>query len=111
MNEDRMKGAATDTGGKVKEAYGNVTGDREAKGEGIVDQVKGTAQNLYGNAKDAVESAYDKAGPAVRQTADRAVSTVKDAPVLGLVAAGAIGYAIAYALHAGMERRGRRDDA
>ena len=34
MNKDRVKGSATNLGGKVKEAAGRATGDQKLQGEG-----------------------------------------------------------------------------
>ena len=41
MDKDRVKGAATNMGGKAKEGLGNVTGDDKLKSEGVLDQAKG----------------------------------------------------------------------
>jgi uncharacterized protein YjbJ (UPF0337 family) len=53
MDKDRVKGAATNVGGKAKEAGGRVTGDEKLKNEGILDQIKGKLQNALGGIKDA----------------------------------------------------------
>jgi uncharacterized protein YjbJ (UPF0337 family) len=55
MDKDRMKGAATRTGGKIKQAAGDMTGDSKMQTEGKMDQVKGKAQNAMGSAKDALK--------------------------------------------------------
>ena len=54
MDEDRVKGAATNIGGKVKDAVGGLTGDTKTQAEGKMDQATGQVQNAYGSAKDAV---------------------------------------------------------
>ena len=53
MDKDRMKGSATNMGGKAKEAAGNLTGDSKLKSEGKMDQAKGKVQNTVGGIKDA----------------------------------------------------------
>ena len=53
MDKDRMKGSATNMGGKAKEAAGDVTGDSKMQGEGKMDQAKGKVQNAVGGIKDA----------------------------------------------------------
>lgn len=53
-DHDRIEGAATNMGGKVKEAAGKVTGDEKLKAEGRADQVKGKVQNTVGGMKDAI---------------------------------------------------------
>ena len=55
MDKDRVKGSATNLGGKVKEGAGDVTGDKKLKSEGFVDQVKGKVQNAVGGIKDAIK--------------------------------------------------------
>jgi len=55
MDKDRLKGAANDMKGKVKEAAGKVTGDTKTEAEGKADQVKGKVQNAVGGAKDALK--------------------------------------------------------
>ena len=54
MDKDRVKGSATNLGGKLKEGAGKVTGDEKLKSEGVVDQVKGKVQNAAGGIKDAL---------------------------------------------------------
>jgi uncharacterized protein YjbJ (UPF0337 family) len=54
MDKDRVKGSATNMGGKAKEAAGKLTGDSKLKGEGKIDQAKGKVQNAVGCIKDAI---------------------------------------------------------
>jgi uncharacterized protein YjbJ (UPF0337 family) len=56
MDKDRVKGSATNMGGKAKEAAGNLTGDSKLKSEGKLDQGKGKVQNAVGGIKDAIKS-------------------------------------------------------
>jgi uncharacterized protein YjbJ (UPF0337 family) len=55
MDNDRVKGSATNIGGKAKEAAGNLTGDTKLQGEGKADQAKGKLQNAVGGIKDALK--------------------------------------------------------
>jgi uncharacterized protein YjbJ (UPF0337 family) len=55
MDKDRVKGSATNLGGKAKETTGKVTGDEKLKGEGVANQVKGKVQNVVGGIKDAIK--------------------------------------------------------
>ncbi len=55
MDKDRMKGSATQTGGKIKQAAGDISGDSKMQTEGKMDQVKGKAQNALGGVKDALK--------------------------------------------------------
>jgi len=55
MDKDRVKGSATNMGGKAKEAAGKMTGDTKLQGEGKMDQAKGKVQNAAGGIKDALK--------------------------------------------------------
>ena len=59
MDENRVKGAARSFGGQLEEETASATGDTQGQLKGKVDQVAGTAQNLYGQAADA---ARERAG-------------------------------------------------
>lgn len=52
MDKDRIKGAANQPAGAVKEAAGKVVGDAKLQGDGKAQQVKGKVQNAVGSAKD-----------------------------------------------------------
>jgi uncharacterized protein YjbJ (UPF0337 family) len=55
MDKDRIKGSATGTGGKIKQAAGDITSDSKLQSEGKMDQAKGRLQNAVGSVKDALE--------------------------------------------------------
>ena len=55
MDKDRVKGSATNLGGKVKEGAGKLTGDQKLQGQGKLDQAKGKVQNAVGGIKDAIK--------------------------------------------------------
>ncbi len=52
MDQDRIKGAAEQAKGKVKEVAGKVIGDSKLQSEGKADQVAGKVQNTIGGIKD-----------------------------------------------------------
>jgi uncharacterized protein YjbJ (UPF0337 family) len=52
VDKDRVKGAARESGGKLKEGAGKAVGDAKLKREGQADQIGGKAQNVVGGAKD-----------------------------------------------------------
>jgi uncharacterized protein YjbJ (UPF0337 family) len=56
MDENRVSGTAKNVGGKVEEGFGRVTGDTRMQAEGVVKQVNGAAQDLYGQARDTASS-------------------------------------------------------
>ena len=117
MNKDEFQGGARYVGGKVEKAVGDTVNSRNWQVDGVVDQVAGGAQNLYGRAKSAIEDAVDgapeladKIGSEAREAADRtadaarraaatAQASAKDAPVLWALGAAAIGYGVAWLVH------------
>jgi len=92
MDEDRIKGAATNVGGKVKDAAGGLLGDSKTQAEGKADQVSGELQNAYGSAKDAVREGADTLGTQVD-------SLMKEQPMLALLGAVGVGYGLARLMH------------
>jgi len=57
MDKDRIKGAAKEVSGSIKEAASKITGDRETEAKGKVEKNVGTAQNAFGKVKDAIRNA------------------------------------------------------
>ena len=49
------------SGGKVKEVSGDITGNSKEKMSGLVDQVVGKTKKVASNAKDVAEEVADKA--------------------------------------------------
>jgi len=56
MDENRIEGAAREFGGRIEDAVGAVTGDKETQARGQADRVAGAAQNAYGQAVDGVRN-------------------------------------------------------
>jgi uncharacterized protein YjbJ (UPF0337 family) len=52
MDKDRIKGAAQQAKGAVKEAAGKVSGDAKLETEGQSDRIAGKAWNAVGGLKD-----------------------------------------------------------
>ena len=117
MNKDEFQGGARYVGGKIEKGAGDVVGSRDWQVDGVVDQVAGGAQNLYGRAKSAVEDLVDGApeladkvsqdarhvaertADAARRGAKTAQDSAKDAPLLWALGAAAIGYGLAWLVH------------
>lgn len=88
MDSDRVDGAATNIGGKIKDAVGGLTGDTRLQAEGKGDQLGGRVQNAYGSAKDAV-------GDGASSFAEQIEDFVHDQPVVALLSAATIGFLFA----------------
>jgi uncharacterized protein YjbJ (UPF0337 family) len=58
--------------GKVKEAAGSLTGDKDLESEGKADRRAGEAKEKLGHAKDKVEEVVDKAEDKVEEVVDKA---------------------------------------
>ena len=87
MNQDQIEGASTDVTGKVKESFGNLTGDTQTQSAGVADQVSGKVQKTIGDTKETVAAA---AAP----LADRARKFANDRPWTAAALAGVVGLAI-----------------
>jgi uncharacterized protein YjbJ (UPF0337 family) len=57
MNKDQVQGVTTELAGKVQEAAGELTGNREQEAKGILKQVEGKGQKALGDAKEIVKDA------------------------------------------------------
>ena len=56
---DKVKGAANETVGRVKQAAGDLTGNNRLKAEGAGQQAKGKTQKAVGKAKSTLKKALD----------------------------------------------------
>lgn len=78
MNKDHVEGAFSEVKGNVKDAVGQFTGDTKTQGEGKIDQVSGRAQQTWGDARDAIDSAAADAAETLSDAASQARSTLRD---------------------------------
>jgi uncharacterized protein YjbJ (UPF0337 family) len=124
MNKHEIHGGARYVGGKVEKTVGDVVDSRDWQVAGVVDQVAGGAENLYGRAQSVasdvadaapgvIEHARERSSEALHQAADevrvraesaaQAVRGNEGIAIAAATAAGLIGYALAWLIH------GRRD--
>jgi len=83
MDEDRFSGTVKQAAGKVQGAAGDLLGDSKTQAEGAAREIAGRAQDAYGQAKDVARGAAEQVGRGVEQQ-----------PVVALLIAGVIGYAL-----------------
>ncbi len=57
---DKIKGMANEAMGNVKQGAGKMLDDPELKAKGVVQERKGEAQQLKGDAKDATKKVVDR---------------------------------------------------
>jgi uncharacterized protein YjbJ (UPF0337 family) len=86
MNSNTVEGNATQLGGQVKQAAGDVTGNEKLQGSGLADQISGFAQKNLGSAKDLAA----QAGP----LADKAKGFAKARPAATAALVGVLGLAL-----------------
>ena len=106
MDKDRIAGSAEDFAGKLESALGDIAGDAKIEAAGRVREATGTAQNLYGQAKDAArdatdatvgyaKDAYENSGDTFRDGSQAIAKKVQDYPLGSMLLASAIGFALA----------------
>lgn len=106
MESDQIAGSAKDFAGKVESTVGDIAGDAKTQAAGRIREATGTAQNLYGRAKDATreatdaavnyaKDAYENSGDTFRDGSQAIVKKVQDNPLGSMLIAGGIGFALA----------------
>lgn len=60
MDKDRIKGAADQAKGSIKQTTGKILHDDKLKAEGTADKLKGKVESAVGNAKDTIRDATKK---------------------------------------------------
>ena len=68
MDENRLEGTARNLGGKIQEGAGRITGDTNTQAEGVANQVRGRAQDLYGQAADTARDTATTVDSWLRET-------------------------------------------
>ena len=91
MDTDRISGAATQFGGQVKDAAGDLMGDAKLQAEGKMDKLAGRAQRGYGRAQDAARADFVTLGQQVDQL-------MREKPLQALLSAAAFGFVMSYLL-------------
>jgi uncharacterized protein YjbJ (UPF0337 family) len=94
MNEDRVAGTTRNLGGKVQEDFGRITRDTKTQAEGLVNHAAGTAQELYGQAKDTAADAAQVVRRGAADAEDFVRRTIEQRPYTTAFAALCIGWVI-----------------
>lgn len=56
MNDSKAEGIFDQAKGKIKQSFGEATGDNSLANSGTADQVKGNAEESWGNVKDSAHN-------------------------------------------------------
>jgi uncharacterized protein YjbJ (UPF0337 family) len=92
MTDDRIAGTAKNLGGQVQEGFGRATGDLGHEVKGKMRQAEGTAQDLYGQAKDAIADAARVAQDGAVEARDVVREIIEERPYTVAIAALAVGF-------------------
>jgi uncharacterized protein YjbJ (UPF0337 family) len=92
MDEHRVTGTARQVGGKIEEGFGRVAGDPKREVQGILDQAQGSAERLYGQAKDAAGEAAEGVRAAAISVEDILRNTIETRPYTAAAIALGIGW-------------------
>ena len=99
MDTDRIGGKAKETLGKAQSTAGEVFGDKETELKGHAREASGTAQNVYGQAKDKLNDTFGDTFADASGSAERALHSleteVKARPLIALLVAALVGYVLA----------------
>ena len=85
MDENRLEGTVRKVAGKVQEGVGRVTGDAKMQAEGMASEIRGSAQDLYGQAQE-------NASELVRSVGDVVGKFIKEQPYTATLIALGIGW-------------------
>ena len=94
MDNDRVTGKAKETFGQAEAAVGDAIGDENTEAAGRVRQATGAAQNLYGQAKDAIGDLGDL-GDTAEQALNSLEREVRARPLIALLIAALVGFVLA----------------
>ena len=64
---DKIKGAANEAAGVIKQGVGKLVGSDKLKVEGKVQEIKGEAEVALGKAKDAIKKGADTVNAAIHK--------------------------------------------
>jgi uncharacterized protein YjbJ (UPF0337 family) len=71
MDENRVEGTARKVAGKAQEGIDRLTGDAKMQAEGLANEIRGSAQDLYGqvqeNASELARSVGDVVGKFIKE--------------------------------------------
>jgi uncharacterized protein YjbJ (UPF0337 family) len=71
MNKDELKGKAENLKGRIKEAFGSLSGDKRAEAEGAAERAKGAVHEKVGQAEEAVDDAVKDESEERREAAPK----------------------------------------
>jgi uncharacterized protein YjbJ (UPF0337 family) len=92
MDENRIAGTARNVSGKAQEAFGRAAGDAKAESEGAINPLRGTVQDLCGQARDSAADVVDAARQAGSSFEQLLRNTIEQQPYTAVAIALGIGW-------------------
>lgn len=92
MTDQRIEGSVQETGGKLQNGLGRLTGDTKLQLDGKLNEFKGQAKDAYGRVIDGLDGLVDKAPVQVQDKARAGLDFARRKPLLttGIVAGAAV---------------------
>jgi len=87
MDENRVEGTVRKATGIVQEGVGRARGDAKMQAEGMANEIRGSAQDLYGQA-------HENASELVRSVGDLVGKLIKEQPYTATLIALGIGWSL-----------------
>jgi uncharacterized protein YjbJ (UPF0337 family) len=78
MNKDTVKGQAEQVVGKVKQKFGEATGNQKIANSGAAEQIKGVAQETWGKTKDTAKDVADSQRADAQATGETKGQNLRD---------------------------------
>ena len=78
MNKDTVKGQAEQGVGKVKQKFGEATGNQKIANAGAAEQIKGVAQETWGKTKDTAQDVANSQRADAQTTGESKAQELRD---------------------------------
>ena len=91
MTDQRIEGAATEFKGEAQNGLGGLIGDRKLQFDGAVNQAKGKALDVYGQAMDKLDGLVQHVPASMQEQARSTIATARRKPILTTAIVAGIG--------------------
>ncbi|HSZ52625.1 MAG TPA: CsbD family protein [Caulobacteraceae bacterium] len=105
MDENRIEGAANEGVGRLQDAWGGLTGDPETQLKGKWRQAQGTAQKLFGKARDQAREQLDLRTRQAKDGLDKTVDLIEAKPMAAVGVATFVGLTLGLLMKSGRSAR------
>jgi uncharacterized protein YjbJ (UPF0337 family) len=78
MNKDTVKGQAEQVAGKVKQKFGEATGNQKIANSGAAEQIKGAARETWGKTRDTAKDVADSQRADAQATGETKAQNLRD---------------------------------